>query len=194
MEKIHLTDNSWYQIKENFIETTKEEFDELWSLHPEKRHQFKMFGKLCTMWRYQDLYSDKDRVYKFSNTKHDSKKIEDPILRRALTQIQDLTKNEDDAPEYNSIYVNWYEPNDYIGPHKDNEKGLNKGAPIYSISLGETRTFRIINEADKSKTSIELNDGSLIVMGGDFQKEFKHEVPKGPYKGKRINLTVRSFL
>lgn len=43
-----------------------------------------------------------------------------------------------------------------------------------------------------------MPDGTFLVMGGTFQKEFTHEVPKingvkGENIGKRINITFRQF-
>ena len=43
-----------------------------------------------------------------------------------------------------------------------------------------------------------MPDRTVLVMGGRFQKEFKHEVPKiaggrGQRIGRRINITFRQF-
>lgn len=72
---------------------------------------------------------------------------------------------------------------------------MTPNAPIYSISLGESRIFRIRNIIKKTRRDFVVDDGTLFVMGGNFQKEFKHEVPKSKkYKDRRINLTIRSFI
>ncbi len=46
-----------------------------------------------------------------------------------------------------------------------------------------------------------LRDGDLVVMGGEMQRHYKHEVPKAtPAEmateppGSRLNVTVRSFV
>ena len=68
---------------------------------------------------------------------------------------------------------------------------------IASISFGESRIFRIRDHNTKKIVKdIELKHGSLLIMGGDFQKEFTHEIPKTMKKnvGRRINITCRDFI
>jgi alkylated DNA repair dioxygenase AlkB len=72
---------------------------------------------------------------------------------------------------------------------------LQSGSSIASISFGATRTFRIRDYKTKKIIKDQtLNHGSLFIMGGDFQKEYTHEVPKTKKQiTKRINITCRSF-
>ncbi len=45
---------------------------------------------------------------------------------------------------FNGALINWYENGEhYIGWHSDSEAQLVKNEPIYTISLGATRTFKI---------------------------------------------------
>ena len=105
----------------------------------------------------------------------------------------------------------------YIGPHSDDETQLAPGAPIYSVSWGATRRFRLLprkrlvknieggcvstRETGKlaqlaagMKLDLEVGDGDLVVMGGECQKTHKHEVPKtSQLVGRRINATFRTF-
>ena len=89
--------------------------------------------------------------------------------------------------------------NQYIGAHSDDEKDIIRRSPIITISLGETRTFRITpkREAPIKKNSIldlPLVDGTIAIMSGRFQSEFKHAVPKQPSAtGRRISITIRKF-
>lgn len=98
----------------------------------------------------------------------------------------------------NAILVNEYrDGTDYIGSHSDNEKGLNN-LLVACISLGASRKFRI-RRKDESQINgenfldIPTKHGQLLVMGGDFQRKFKHEVPpeKKLSDGHRISLTFR---
>jgi hypothetical protein len=48
-----------------------------------------------------------------------------------------------------------------------------------SISLGATRTFRLKDFATKgqrTKVDLEMLDRSYIIMGGDMQAKYTHEV------------------
>jgi alkylated DNA repair dioxygenase AlkB len=102
--------------------------------------------------------------------------------------------------KFNQMFVNWYKDgNHYIGKHSDDEKQLRKDSPIVSVSLGATRKFRIRKKGEKGFRDILLPHGTVIVMGGKFQKEFTHEVPKiigekGKKVGPRINITFRQFV
>jgi len=92
--------------------------------------------------------------------------------------------------------VNWYQDGThYMGAHSDDERDLSPQAAIYSFSFGATRTFRIINKATSEKTDLLLKHGSLLVMGGAMQQEFKHALPATKKcKASRVNFTIRSFL
>ena len=99
----------------------------------------------------------------------------------------------------NAILANYYEPNDYISPHRDNEGKHAKGKPIVGFSFGEARIFTIKSykrkRADEGyvKRQFILEPGSAYAMvGQDFQKLFTHAVGRG--KGNRLSLTVREFV
>lgn len=67
------------------------------------------------------------------------------------------------------------------------------------MSFGETRKFRIRNKNTKKIThDIELTDGTIVIMCGETQKYFTHEIvkvqgKKGLSTGKRISVTFRKF-
>lgn len=190
MEKnIQLSDNSWIKIINNYINLSSNEFEELWDLRPNEPSHVILFNKKMEIPRLQKLYGTKP--YNFSGVSVQPESIENPILINILQKINNM----DPDIEYNAIFINWYRNgNDYIGYHSDDEKDLTKNAPIYSISLGETRKFKVKNKINNKITDIEMNNGTLIIMGGEIQKEFKHSVPKTKKNnGRRINLTIRSF-
>ena len=67
---------------------------------------------------------------------------------------------------------------------------------IASLSLGGTRRFAFRHRRDPArKASIELTHGSLLLMAGDTQAEWKHALPRTakPVPA-RINLTFRRIL
>jgi alkylated DNA repair dioxygenase AlkB len=77
-----------------------------------------------------------------------------------------------------------------VGLHADAE--LEMGPVIASLSLGATRTFRLKARDGTVAFSEGLPGGSLLIMAGQTQKNFKHEVPKEPRVTQpRINLTFR---
>ncbi len=81
-----------------------------------------------------------------------------------------------------------------MGFHSDDEPELGTKPTIASLSLGEERTFILKSKADKSlrPIRIRLSSGSLLVMKGDTQTNWKHAINKETRPcGPRINLTFR---
>jgi alkylated DNA repair dioxygenase AlkB len=92
---------------------------------------------------------------------------------------------------YNAVLCNLYRNgNDSVGLHADAEPEM--GPVIASVSLGAERLFRLTRRDGSVAFSERLPNGSLLVMAGTTQNNFKHEVPKEPAVTlPRINLTLR---
>jgi alkylated DNA repair dioxygenase AlkB len=92
---------------------------------------------------------------------------------------------------YNAVLCNLYlNGNDSVGLHADAEPEM--GPVIASLSLGAERMFRLKRNGGAVAFSEKLPSGSLLIMAGTTQKNFKHEVPKEPrITEPRINLTFR---
>ena len=92
---------------------------------------------------------------------------------------------------YNAVLCNLYRNgNDSVGLHADAEPEM--GPVIASVSLGAERMFRLKGLTGSVVFAERLPHGSLFIMAGQTQKNFKHEVPKEPeVEQPRINLTFR---
>jgi len=92
---------------------------------------------------------------------------------------------------YNAVLCNLYrDGSDSVGPHADNEPEM--GPVIASVSLGAERLFRLKRNGGGIVFSERLCSGSLLIMAGRTQQNFKHELPKEPCITQlRINLTFR---
>jgi alkylated DNA repair dioxygenase AlkB len=92
---------------------------------------------------------------------------------------------------YNAVLCNLYRNgNDSVGLHADAEPEM--GPVIASLSLGAERLFRLKGKCGTITFSEKMPHGSLLIMAGRTQKNFKHEVPKEPgVTQPRINLTFR---
>jgi alkylated DNA repair dioxygenase AlkB len=113
---------------------------------------------------------------------------EHPILINIIALIEKFLDNK---YKFNYILGNRYVDGSHnIGMHSDDERDLN--GPIVSISLGASRFFDIKSKLTKMKQRINLKNGSMLIMAGDTQKNYKHGVPiQKKIKSKRINLTFR---
>nr|WP_319387578.1 alpha-ketoglutarate-dependent dioxygenase AlkB [uncultured Roseibium sp.] len=99
------------------------------------------------------------------------------------------------APE--ACLINFYEAGAKMGLHQDRDEQTFE-APVVSVSLGDTATFRVggLTRGDPTK-SFRLQSGDVVVLGGDARLAFHgiDRVLKGTStllkNGGRINLTLR---
>lgn len=217
---MYLTEDhsSWLVLAQNWYKCpSPEAFQAEWSRHPPERHLLKIFGKVCSEKRWSQSWG---ASYPYSGATNVAKPIEqDSVVARLLETINTIVakcqedetvgqaakKDEQQKHQgpshkyYNGCLQNWYEPDDTIGRHADDEKAMHQGWPIFSLSWGGTRRFLLRAKADTmEKTEIYLQDGDLLVMGGTTQKTHYHEIPKrrvtmDPPTDQRINFTIRSF-
>jgi len=83
---------------------------------------------------------------------------------------------------------------DSMGWHQDNEAVLGLNPIIGSVSFGETRPLQLKHtmRKDLEKIDIPLTHGSFLLMKGEMQHFWKHQIPKTTKDIQpRINLTFR---
>jgi alkylated DNA repair dioxygenase AlkB len=147
-----------------------------------------MYGKLLNTPRLTAWYGDNSKTYAFSG-----KKYEPYVWTKELLFI----KARVDAAckiTFNSVLLNLYRNgNDSVAWHADDEPELGINPLIASVSFGQLRRFDVRHKQDhKLKYSIELENGSLLIMKGDLQHNWEHQIPKSTKAIKeRINLTFR---
>jgi len=85
---------------------------------------------------------------------------------------------------------------DAMGWHSDDEPELGPAPSIASLSLGAMRRFRLCHREDPAKKlSIDLQPGSVLLMAGATQRNYRHELPRTARAvGARINVTFRTIL
>ena len=173
-------------IKHNYRQLIKkiiEEIDEKLNERPE----IIVFGKKCNQNRNVGFFSNNSIGYNYSNKLERSKPLT-PNLILLLNNVN-MQFNSD----FNGILINEYiNGSDYIGAHSDDENNLSN-IGVVSISYGASRNFRIRNKKTKKiLENIDTNDYKMIIMKGDFQKEFTHEIPiQKKIKDKRYSFTFR---
>src|SRR6266702_6403011 len=93
--------------------------------------------------------------------------------------------------DYNAVLCNLYRNgNDSVGLHADAEPEMRP--VIASVRLGAERLFRLKGQSGAVAFAERWPHGSLFVMAGNTQKNFRHEFPKEPDVDQpRINLTFR---
>lgn len=150
----------------------------------------KIYNKEITFHRSIGFFSDTSIGYKYTN------QIQTSIaLSENMKILLDIINNKYNTV-YNSILVNKYnDGSDYIGKHSDDEKYLDKSG-VLAISYGATRIFRVRNKSDNVIVlDVNVNNGDILIMKGEFQKEFTHEIPvQKKVKNCRYSLTFRKHL
>jgi alkylated DNA repair dioxygenase AlkB len=185
---------AWFEMGKLPDELSSVDFDVLWNLHPEEHGIIKIMGNEIPVPRWQQTYI---KDYYFTGVQHKALKLPSefkPFYKWAKKLCPD------DNVRYNQALINWYKDGShYIGAHSDDERLLVKNSNILSISLGETRIFRIRNKQTKEIIkNIPLKHGTYIIMGGTMQSRYTHEIVKvtgdKALKMKpRINITFRIF-
>ena len=153
------------------------------------QQSIKIFGKSVTSPRLCAWYGDKKALYRYSGTTNIPLPWIDELMEiRGF--IEAYTRQ-----SFNSVLLNLYrDGNDSMGRHSDDEPELGITPTIASVSLGATRRFILHPNSGNKQPSIKvnLNHGSLLVMYGMSQRNWKHSLPKTRrVTGPRINLTYR---
>jgi alkylated DNA repair dioxygenase AlkB len=152
-----------------------------------KQEKVKMYGKMVNIPRLTAWYGSTDKDYTYSGIRMKPREWSETLLsiKKAV--------EEKAGSEFTSVLLNLYRNGeDAVGWHSDDERELGENPTIASVSLGTSRTFRFRHLEEKLVESIELTHGSLLIMKGETQAKWEHEVPrkKGILKP-RINLTFR---
>ena len=119
--------------------------------------------------------------------------ITDPALPKALRDALAVVRQHVDAP-FNSIGLNCYrDEHDSVAPHNDKLYELVPHQPIVLLSLGATRSMVIQRKTPpRLKTELELEAGSLLLMGWNAQLHYDHGIPKLRHPvGMRISVAFR---
>ncbi|KAG8720348.1 hypothetical protein FRC08_000501 [Ceratobasidium sp. 394] len=185
--------------KEDFIkpETANQWYEELNALDTWYRPTLKVYGRDVIQSRTIAAYATSPSLtVKYSGHPVQLHTTYPPTLRK----IQDMVESELGVT-FNHVMLNRYEDGSvYIGKHSDNKE--NK--VIASVSLGAVRTFIMTPKVSARNKSApvkgaakkwDMANGSLFVMQGDTQENWKHEIPKQPSITQgRISLTFRQLV
>jgi len=184
--------NGWYIWIPDFLHEIESEelFQVLYSDLSWEGGEIKLFGKIHEIPRKQVMFANKGLKYGYSG-----KQLNVKDWNRTVLNIKNQIESEFNF-DFNACLANLYrDGNDSNGWHADNEEELGKNPVIASISLGATRTFKLKHLATKDKIDFQMTSGSLLIMGGEMQHYWKHQIPKTKRKvDSRINLTFRKLI
>lgn len=155
-----------------------------------QQESMNMYGKQVMFPRLTSWYGDNDKPYSFSGIT-----LKPHPWTTELLEIKQVIEPICEV-NFNSVLLNLYrDGNDSISWHTDAEKELGKNPLIASVNFGAERKFQIRHNQTQETHDIILKHGSLLIMKGELQHYWKHQVPKQKSIVKpRINLTFRVIL
>lgn len=171
-------------------EKANQHFQHLKDSIPWQQDDITLFGKRHKQPRLTALFANNNLPYSYSNIEMTPHKF-----TKELSQIKsDIEKVLNH--QFTTALLNYYRHgNDSNGWHADNEKELGKNPLIASLSLGEPRVFHFKHRTiTTEKHKLILEHGSLLIMKGDMQQHWLHQIPKTQRDiDARINLTFRTI-
>jgi alkylated DNA repair dioxygenase AlkB len=154
-------------------------------------HRIRLFGREVDSPRLSCWIGDEETAYAYSGAR-----FEPHRWPAALTVVRTRLSSELRCG-FNSVLANRYrDGRDYMGWHSDNESALGPQPVIASLSLGAPRRFVLKHRREPSrKLELELPHGSLLLMRGDTQCNYRHSLPRTARPvAERINLTFRRII
>ena len=157
-----------------------------------RQNHIKFYGKESLVPRLEAWYGDEGKSYTYSGiTMHPKPWTRELFaIKERIEPTCDMT--------FNSVLLNRYrDGSDRVAWHSDDEKELGPNPIIASVSFGAERKFKLRHKRFKEnglQAEIVLESGSLLLMKGETQQNWKHEVPRTTLMiGPRINLTFRKI-
>ena len=157
---------------------------------PWRAENIVVWGKSYIQPRLIAWYGDEGRSYAYSGIKM-SPLPWTPLVRSLLDAVESVT-----GDRFNSALLNYYrDERDSMGFHSDDEKELGTSPTIASLSLGQERELVFKHKTKKLKpVRLALPSGSLLVMKGPTQSNWKHGIEKSAlHMGPRVNITFRQI-
>ncbi len=147
-----------------------------------------LFGRRIVTARQVAWHGDQDFAYTYSG----NTRLAQPWTTELL-ELRDRVRSILAEP-FDACLLNFYlDGSQGMSWHSDDEKDLAPGASIASLSFGAERKFAFKHRrVPELKTSLILENGSLLVMSGETQTHWLHALPKSKRVTRpRINLTFR---
>lgn len=159
---------------------------------PWKQENVSVWGKTFKQPRLVSWYGDSGKSYHYSGISLDPLPWTN-LLSQIRLKVQDFANI-----TFNSVLLNYYrDNNDSMGLHSDDEKELGPNPIIASLSFGAERPFLLKSKTDIAAKPVRiiLASGSILLMKGETQKNYKHGIAKqSRIIGPRVNLTFRNIV
>lgn len=155
-----------------------------------EQHEVRVFGRTVPQPRLTAWFGDAGEIYEYSGLK-----LKPTPWSPELDGLRSVVESVAGA-RFNSALANLYrDGSDGVAWHSDDEPSLGPEPVIGSVSLGASRRFDLRHRATGETVSVTPPPGSVLVMSGQSQAKWKHQVPKTARTiGERLNITFRRIL
>jgi len=190
-EPVKLRNGEYLYIREFFKKEQADFYMETFMKNIQwQQEEMKMYGRVVKFPRLTAWYGDNNKPYSFSGITLQPKDWTSELLsiKKQIELLSDVT--------FNSVLLNKYrDGNDSIAWHTDAEKELGHNPVIVSVNFGAERIFQLKHIQTNERLDITLSHGSILIMMGELQHYWQHQVPKTKKtKDPRINLTFRKII
>jgi alkylated DNA repair dioxygenase AlkB len=155
---------------------------------PWRQVSIRLYGKTLPVPRLTSWHGDPGVTYTYSRLQ-----LHPEPWTPALNEIRERLRALD-GESFNGVLLNCYRDGaDGMSWHSDDEPELGPAPVIASVSFGAVRRFQFRHRVRRTeKTSLDLTPGSCLLMRGETQSHWHHQIPKTKRPcGPRINLTFR---
>ena len=174
---------------------TEDKFDQIWSLKPEGRSKVFVYNKGTKTHDEKQIFRSYRSYLKIPPIEAAMKLpksymydgLEPSVPNCLIEYVKDAWT---DDPRYNQMIVNWYEPEDYIEPHRDCDNFMVDDYIIRITSLYPQEGIRRIqfqNVDHDDSFGMDLQD--TVYFDKHINRNYRHSV--GPGKTRRISITFR---
>ena len=192
-ETIFYMNNSKTTIQDQFLTSVESENFYIYFLNnlDWQSDTAKIYGKTIITKRKIVWFADSGLDYNYSGTN----RVANGSWNDKVFEIKNKLESQTGFT-FNSCLLNLYHNgNEGMAWHSDDQNHLELNTPVAIVSLGAERFFKLREIKDKvCQHKLLLQKGSLLIMLGETQKHWQHEIPKmATIKEPRISLTFRTM-
>lgn len=180
VERRHLADGAWIDLRPGFITAADELFDALAGSVPWREERMRMYDSTVQVPRLLARYGQGER-------------LPHPVLAEARSALNAHYGSESGGPFVSAGLCLYRDGNDSVAWHGDRIARESPSDTMVAIlSLGVVRPFALRPRSGGPGLRLQIGHGDLLVMGGSCQRTWLHAIPKTKRcLGARISVQFR---